>query len=84
MHLSTVLVTPQGFVMLDRFTASDAIEDFPHLGVPLGRDDDIDTFADGFGGGKSKQAFGGAVPAGDGAVKRLGDDGVVGRIPPPR
>ncbi len=67
-----------GFVVFDPFAAADPVEDVVDLGAPVRRDDDIDGFADRFGGGEAEQLLGRPVPAGDGAVERLGDDGVVG------
>ena len=80
MDLSAILVPPQGLVLLDCFAARYAAEKIAHLGAPVGRNDEVDVLADGFQSSISKQAFGGRVPRGDGAVKGLGDDGVVGRF----
>ena len=67
---AAVLVQPQGFVMFDRFAPAYPIEDFAHLGAPVGRNDDVDAIADRLRRGESEQPFGGPVPAGDGAVQR--------------
>ena len=64
-------------MILDGFAPSNAIEDVTHLGAPVGRDDDIDARADLLRRGIPEQAFGRGVPAGDGAVERFGDDGVI-------
>ena len=64
--------------MVDRFTRSYSIEDLARLGTPIGRNDDIDAIADRFYRGKSKQTFGGSIPAGNGTVKHLCDDGIIG------
>ncbi len=72
------LCTPHGFVMFDGFASAYPIEDIVHLGATVGRNNDVDALADRFRRGISEQAFGGPVPAGDGAVERLGDDRVVG------
>jgi hypothetical protein len=66
------------FVVFDPFAATDPVEDIVDLGAAVGWDDDIDGFADRFGRGEAEQLLGRPVPAGDPAVKRLGDDGVVG------
>ena len=64
--------------MLDPLALADTVEDVVDFGAPVRRDDDVDAAADRLGGRIAEQALGGAVPAGDGAVERLGDDGVVG------
>ena len=66
--------------MFELFTPGYSIEDFAHLGASVGRDDDINVIADRFRCGKSIQPFGRPVPAGDVAVKRFCDDGIIGRF----
>ena len=75
---SAVLVEAQGLEMFDLLAPADPIEDGAELRAPVRRNDDVDGLADGFRRGISEQLFGGPVPAGDGAVERLGDDGVIG------
>ena len=62
----------------DGLAAAGAGENVAQLREPFGRDDEVDMFADGFNRLISEQALGGRVPAGDDAVERFGDDGVVG------
>jgi len=72
----------------DVFTFVQEIEhlDFPgaveHIaakaGAPVKRDDDIDVLADRLSRCEAEQAFGSAVPGGDGAADGFGDDGIVG------
>ena len=75
---SAIVAQPHRFVVLDRFAPADPAQDVPHLGQPLGRDDQIDILPDRFRRGKSEQPFGRRIPAGDVAVERFRDDGVVG------
>ena len=78
--VTSVLAQSHGFVILDRLAAADLAQDVAHLGPPLGRDDEIDVLADRFRRGESEQAFGGRIPAGDRAIERFRDDGVMGRF----
>ena len=66
--------------MFDLLAAADPREDRAELRAPIRRNDDLDGLADGFSRGITEQLFGGPVPGGDGAVERLGDDGVIGRF----
>ncbi len=64
--------------MLNPLALADAVENVADLGAPVRRDDNVDVPADGLDRDVAEQALGGPVPAGDGAVERLGDDGIVG------
>src|SRR5437899_6684524 len=66
--------------MFNRLALFDPFEDIAYLVAPVRRDDDVDAPAEGFRCREAEQAFGGSVPAGDGAIKQFGDDGVVGRF----
>ena len=77
-HRAAVLAQSHGLVILDRFAAADPAQHVAHLGPQFGRHDDIDVPAHGFRRAEPEQPFGGRIPAGDRAVERFGDDGVVG------
>jgi len=68
----------RGFVKFDRLAVVDPLDDFADLRAPVRRDDDVDALADHLRCLVAEQAFGGAVPAGNGAIQQLGDDGIVG------
>ena len=72
------LAQPHGFVLLDGFAPTDPADDVVDFAQPVRRHDQRDVPADGFCRGVAEQALGGRTPAGDQAVERLGDDGVVG------
>ena len=69
------------FVVLDALAPADPPQRILHLGLPLRSGTRMrDALARGLGCGVAVQTFGGGIPAGDGAVERQRDDGVVGRF----
>ena len=72
-----VLAQPHRFVVLDAFTPADTAQRVIHLLQPVLGHEQPDAFAGGFRRRISEQAARGRIPAGDGAVERRGDDGVV-------
>src|SRR3954469_21526440 len=78
LDVAASLVRSRGFEMFDPLTLTDTLEDVVDLGAPVRRNDDVDPLADRFRRLETEQAFGGAIPCGNRAVERLGDDGVVG------
>ena len=75
---AAILAHARRLVMFDRLASADPFDDIAYLVAPVRRDDDVDALADRFRRREAEQAFGGSVPAGDGAVQQFGDDGVVG------
>ena len=65
-------------IVFDPLAAADLLEDVANLGAAVRRNNEVDVPAHGFDRNEPEQALGGAVPAGDDAVERFGDDGVVG------
>ncbi len=66
-----------GLVMLHGLAAADARDDFGFLVGAVGRDELRDIPADDLARGIAKDPFGAPVPADNGAVEPLADDGVV-------
>jgi hypothetical protein len=66
--------------VVDDLAAPDARQHLGLLGQPLGGDDQGDVAPDRLRGRPAEHPLGGAVPAGDDAVQRLADDGVVGPL----
>ena len=75
---AAVLAQAHRFVVLDAFAPADPAQGVLHLALPVGGHDDRDVLPDRFRRGVAEQAFGGRIPAGDRAVERHRDDGVVG------
>jgi hypothetical protein len=71
-----VFADPHGLVVSQALVALDAFQDVILLGLTVGRNDAADRSTDHLVGEISEQAFGRFVPAGHGAVQRLGDDGL--------
>src|SRR2546430_10617424 len=66
--------------MFDGLASAGPFDNIAYLVAPVRRDDDVDVPAQRFGRREAEQAFGGSVPAGNGAVQQLGDDGIVRRF----
>ena len=71
---------PDRFVVIDALAAPDPAENGFHVVVPLFRHEHGDRFPDDLVRRVPEEPLGRAVPRRDGAVQRLGDDRVVGRL----
>ncbi|MFK4673424.1 hypothetical protein ABIF37_005827 [Bradyrhizobium diazoefficiens] len=74
----TALVQPYGLLLVDDLAVAGAGQILGDIVTLIVRHDDVDGTADRLVGGVAEDALGRAVPGRDGAVERLGDDGVVG------
>ena len=77
---AAILAHARRLEMFNRLASAGPFDDIAYLVAPVRRDDDVDALADRFRCREAEQAFGGSVPAGNGAVQQFGDDGVVGRF----
>ena len=73
-----ILSQPHRFVVLDAFAPADPAQRVLHLRQPVVGHEQRDVLARGFRRAVSEQPLRRRVPAGDGAVERRRDDGVVG------
>ncbi len=79
-HQTAVLATTDGFVVVDLFTATDAVEDAGLFVMSIGGNEHHHRLPDRFLGRVSEELFRAGIPTRDDAVDVLADDGVVRRI----
>jgi len=75
---AAVLALPNRFVMLDSFSAPDAVQHHGFFVVPIRRNEDCDGPANGFLRGIAEESMRATIPAGDHAVEVFGQDRVIG------